>query len=80
MDDYYCECPEGRNGKNCNTSTENAPDPCSANPCGSDGICFTASKIFKIKKRYLNFDWFLYNRVYFKQMGIGAFVTMGKMD
>ena len=44
MDDYYCECPEGRSGKNCNTSTVNAPDPCSANPCGSNGICFTASK------------------------------------
>lgn len=45
MDDYYCECPSGRMGKNCNSSTPNAVDPCQTNPCGSNGICFTASKI-----------------------------------
>jgi hypothetical protein len=44
MDDYYCECPAGRMGKNCNSSAPNSIDPCKANPCGSSGICFTASK------------------------------------
>ena len=45
MDDYFCECPEGREGKNCNTSSSHAADPCSSNPCGPNGVCFTASKL-----------------------------------
>ncbi|CAF0718096.1 unnamed protein product, partial [Brachionus calyciflorus] len=43
MDDYYCECPSGRMGKNCNSSSPNAVDPCKTNPCGANGICFTAT-------------------------------------
>ena len=75
MDDYYCECPVGRNGKNCNTSTEDAPDPCSANPCGSNGICFTASKclFFLLIRKIV-----LVNYLYLKQMAIGAFATTEK--
>lgn len=77
MDDYYCECPLGRTGKNCNTSTESAVDPCQANPCGSNGICFTASKR-SYKWFKLETGWIIFGIL--KQMVIGVFATTEKMD
>ncbi len=78
MDDYYCECPLGRTGKNCNTSTESALDPCQTNPCGSNGICFTASK----QSRWIDFNWkFIINSLSIKkQTVIGVFAMTERTD
>ena len=46
---YFCECPVGRTGKDCSVSLRSVlTDPCLANPCGKNGVCFSACNIEQI--------------------------------
>ncbi|XP_053553240.1 protein jagged-2 isoform X1 [Bombina bombina] len=42
-DEYYCDCPDGYSGKNC----EIAEHACASNPCANDGTCHEVSSGFQ---------------------------------